>query len=999
MTTNHPEDSMALRVLRSVLAVWVVALVLALIPYTGDPAGPIKNMITAWAVVLSLVLLVIAAVWTRRPVCLRSPLSLLLGLFILVYLMAALLSPHPAFSLNAVCLWMVLALLAWIVSQAYTRPDQVWFLLAVTVAAVAASSVYGFCQAAGYDPFPWSQTKVEEYRGLPSTYANPNFAGHALLLALIMATGLLARGVHRLRRDPVRFRGPQGVLLALTLGALILIAAHFYLTQIRGGRLALMGAAMVLGIFFLARRRVQNPLRLAVELYGFLGAAALCAVVTALIILPSYHRDEPLPIDSSLTLRLNGYYGAAHMIAHRPLLGYGPGNYELENIPYWTTFEKHWFALERKKNNHVHCDPLEAAIDAGLIGAALYFSLLFWGLFRGLMLTNHADPEKRRLGYVIAGAFTAFLIDGLFGFNMRVPVSASLIFMLLGVSESMAGGQETGRRDRWATPALALLLAIGIFLAVMQTRGYYAEFMLQRGKGGRYWANEFHKTGETEREGRALRDAYACVERGRILMPWDPRFPELQGQIDLSLRRMDEAAERLGRALALHPYHPDLMVSLAQAHLNSALRCFESAPGAPAGSSPALEAHLATAEKYAEQAQKLCAFYPEAYEALGRALFIRAVAAANTSQNTPELWKQAAEQLALSLRYGAPDRATLQRMLGQARINAGDLDGAQQALQAAVEAAPDQEETWQLFWRLAKDHGRNKPFVDALSRALGRLKQRSPVPTRAVGIVSMYLANQYAADPQNRPLARTAIQGALAIDPAQLTLWGGFASLSAPETRLADLQNALRELSVAPGTPIPAVLTMLRDLDPQNPEQVSALCKTLGEAAGTSARTDPPDTLLRSYGWMARLLMDPVDQCAIAPTAQGAALSALGSVLAAAAQWEDADRLLNRAVSLLPAAEQGLPLMHRSEAMAALKRKDEALALAHAAVRQTPNNITIRWNLARRLSDAQRFAEANFEYTALLQQINPQSPAYAKLQAEYRAIEKQLGAPQGVKHP
>jgi tetratricopeptide (TPR) repeat protein len=283
--------------------------------------------------------------------------------------------------------------------------------------------------------------------------------------------------------------------------------------------------------------------------------------------------------------------------------------------------------------------------------------------------------------------------------------------------------------------------------------------------------------------------------------------------------------------------------------------------------------------------------------------------------------------------------------------------------------------------------------MDALGNGLRRLKAQDPVPARAVGVVSVYLADLYAADSQNRPLARTTLREALALDPAQPYLWGSYASLLPRETRLADLQAAMRELPK--DKTLPPVLAALRDLDPANGNSVTAACRLLAEAAAAKFKEGRREAVGRDFRWLAGLLAETLDQITIPDAAKGAALAALGSVYGAAGQWEEVDRVLARAVPLLPAAEQVTPLITRSEALAALKRVDEALALAREAAGRGPASVSARWNLARRLMEAGRLAEARFEYASMLDEVSKQSPAYARIRTEYQAAEQRLGAEQG----
>ena len=100
------------------------------------------------------------------------------------------------------------------------------------------------------------------------------------------------------------------------------------------------------------------------------------------------------PLDSSILLRYNGYYGAATMVAARPILGVGPGNYI-------TAFNRYrpltynqgdlWAARFTTASNFY----FTALTETGLLGAA-GFILLLLAIFRFL----RADiKQKRAVGW------------------------------------------------------------------------------------------------------------------------------------------------------------------------------------------------------------------------------------------------------------------------------------------------------------------------------------------------------------------------------------------------------------------------------------------------------------------------------------------------------------------------------------------------------------------------------------------------------------------------
>lgn len=970
------------RLQRFLIGAWVGLLVLALYPYTFDPAGPIKNLVTAFAAFLLGLTGLYGALFCGVGFRLRSPTLWLVGAFLAVNVVAGLLSDHRANSLEAVRPWIACAVIAVFAARVYRRPEQVWRLLAVIVAVMSVSSLYGFSQKLGYDPFPWATRGIEEYRGLPSTFANPNFAGHALVLGICMSVGL----VFRPRGGESGTKRPWGFPAGALFGVLTLIlSGHFYLTRMRGGRVALGAAIAMLVVFALVRRAGPRPARAAVITFLVFIVLGIAGAGVTVYGIRTANRNTALPIDGSLVLRCNGYYGAGAMLLDHAVIGIGPGNYALENIPYWTGFEQRWFAEMGKKNTHVHCDALEAGIDAGVPGAALYFGLLIWAILNSLALTTAALPEMRRLGYVLAACFTAFAVDGQFGFNLRVPVSAGLFFLILGVLEGMLVEVCVPRASR-ITGAILVLVLAGT-CAVFEMRSFRAEHLFQKAEGAQYWAEQLKDEGNTGGRDRAWAEAYALLQEGRAYLAWDYRFPEKLGQIDLACRRFETASFRFEEALDRNPHHPGIMSSLAQSYINQAIELFEKPDEARLAASVGFRDFLKQAQLRADQALSLCPFLPQAHEALGRIALLQGQASDRIQGDSPGSWTQAVDHFLAALRYGAPNRAAVHRMLGQAYVRLNEPERAEESFTRAADSEPTDLETWRLFRLFARETGRNRAFTDALGRNLSRLKKGTPRPVDALAALSIELAEAYADSQANTALAQQVLAGALEYAPGHLSVWGAYSRLLAREDRLSALQQALvavQEKAVHSETLLPPVLTALARTDLEPAAWLEIVSRTLGETAESSSRRDSPAVVARDLCWIADLVAERTENAP--PEVAGKALADLGGVYAAGEQWEAAEGVLRRALALLPESMRAAALVHHSEALAALGRLDEALTAAREASRLAANNPAVRWNLARRLAAAGRVAEAKLEYTALMQQTNATSPAMSKIQAEYEAV-------------
>ncbi|MCF6284198.1 MAG: O-antigen ligase family protein, partial [Candidatus Hydrogenedentes bacterium] len=353
-------DNPFFKIMRGLFYGWILVLVLALFPYTEDPATPVKLLISAFAAVL------ITGVWTLGMITRRVPwrpvgVSLyLLVAFLVVQCGAALFSDALVRSLHALLPWMIFGILAFHGQLLFAHTRHLRNLFRAIVGSVALSSIYGLLQYAGLDPFPWALRNVEEYRGLPATYGNPNFAGHALVIALVLCGGL---AVEAWRRKKRRYE-----LAACLVGGALLFT-HLYLTHMRGGMVALALGALAVLVAARIHRRTKNTLLAWVFGVAVSGAIVIGGMLTVLFFAPH------LNLDSSLQLRLHGYAGASALFLDHSISGIGPGNYAFHNTPYWSDFEALWYALEGKRNHHVHNEWLEIAVESGVGGRFLFIFL------------------------------------------------------------------------------------------------------------------------------------------------------------------------------------------------------------------------------------------------------------------------------------------------------------------------------------------------------------------------------------------------------------------------------------------------------------------------------------------------------------------------------------------------------------------------------------------------------------------------------------------------
>ena len=966
---SERKDTWLLQAMRVLIALWAVVLVLAMCPYTADPVGPIKTLITAWTVVL------LALLW-GTAICFQGVqqyfgrlFTIFLPIFLSAPLFSLIFTDFFGIPFLPIFHWLTLAFLSFFAAQAYQTVTQVRRLLEVLVLAVTLSSIYGFLQAAGWDPFPWSMTDVEEYRGLPSTFAHPNFAGHALLLTVIMAVGLLLWAISEWRKGfGSKLRAGA---LALALG---IMGTHLWLTHMRSVRIALPCTVLFLLLFY-GLQRWTKSVRRAAFLSCFLPILIGGAVL--LLVLPHVLARDPFPaLDGSMVLRLNGYYGATQMVLDHPFAGVGPDHYTIENIPYWTDFEKQWYATEGRKNNHVHNDILEMAAEGGFPAAFAYIALLLAAIVSALMLYQDADPGRKRLAWILAACFVAFAVDGFFGFNIRVPVSAGFFFVLLGALD----GQKTKisrmrhKRGKYITALAGVLVLLSPALA--QTDVFRAALLHQRASGAQVWAQRFRAQGDLKRAMATVNEGYRDLEAAQELTPWDHRLPEMLGHFDLDKQDNAAAVEHFNEALQKAPHHVGVKVALGRAYLNEALALFSKQD---AKDQEAFEAALANAETAGKEALALCDVMPQAYEVLGRVAYMRALRQGGQGKDATAMWVETERYLRDALRYGLTPYPMTYRVLSQACAQQGDIPGAEQALRIAAEIQPSDAETWKKFRVFASTYQRVEGYAKTIERHLPALKAQPTKAAELIATLSLDLATCYQQQGGKEIVAREVLEEALQTSPQRLDLWGAYARMLPQEGRWETL--LLKWKKAPKGTP--GLLTKLADLDLSGLLDAS---KVLANAAQQRTLRATPQEVAQELGWLAELLWQHLQQEDMTPDQEAHAALHLGAVYLASGQWRMADLLLGQALTHLPRSERALALCYRSDALAALGQQKAAFALTQEALSLAQDNVLVRWNYARRLREAGRKEEARFEYVSLLKLVRPQTDLHRKLQMEYQTL-------------
>lgn len=288
----------------------------------------------------------------------RVPLYLVLSMLLLIGVMV--LSMTVAISkkdsLKEIAKWLEFLVLVLLGAQYLRTRRQVWTLICFIIAGAISQALFGYAQAV-FTLGPQSFIRGSNLR-VYGTFDQPNpYAGY-LDMALVITLSLLLLARNWLTR----------VLAGL---ATCLIGGAFYLTQSRGGQIALATALLliilagvppirpwmrlvIIAIFTLALAIVSGllPLSLFEKLYSFLGLTGISL-------------QSPNPADYSTAERLAHWIAGINMYLAHPVLGVGIGNYP-------DAYPNYFVSIFVNSLGQAHNYYINIAAETGTIGLTIY---------------------------------------------------------------------------------------------------------------------------------------------------------------------------------------------------------------------------------------------------------------------------------------------------------------------------------------------------------------------------------------------------------------------------------------------------------------------------------------------------------------------------------------------------------------------------------------------------------------------------------------------------
>jgi hypothetical protein len=598
----------------------------------SEQIRPTLNLNEPLRVGLAFVLLAATAIWliggavAGQILLRRRALAALIGAFVGLSLLSAL---HAADKRAATIVWIEqfsLMAACWLAAQIFADRRKLGLLLAVAAAVGATLCLKGFNQA--FDEIPAMQAAQAQLLGEPENVferlraarinsAKPTGFFHlsnAFGSVLILLTACLAAvSLSRLRAGVRAMKGPeapagqiplpllQGICAALALlGCIVML----FMTGSAGAILAAAFAAICAGIVTLFHRRLRRHWRKAVivaVVLAILGGGAVFAVGIANDRLPS----------KTMTVRWCYWTAAGKIVAERPLLGVGGGNFP-------DAYLRHRRAEAEEAVQDPHNTIAHALTQFGLPGGSVYLAVIAFGLIAvcrprrgdselpqgrplpliaallvvgvGLLLLRAIDvgpwDEKAVILFEVvfpAAVFAALLLlfgrrppeatdvrlvrialgCGLAGFTLHnmvsigawMPGPATLFWVLLGAAMGLSDDAAPRQARRWRWPLAAGMLIIVVAVGWFVGRPTWVKTQALR------QARDLFAAGSTELGDQLLldavkadrRDGSVSAERAKLYLYLAQRHPD---QSDLyTLPALNAAEYAIWKCPARSSYH------------------------------------------------------------------------------------------------------------------------------------------------------------------------------------------------------------------------------------------------------------------------------------------------------------------------------------------------------------------------------------------------------------------------------------------------------------
>jgi putative inorganic carbon (HCO3(-)) transporter len=423
---------------RSPLFVWFVGLVLFLASTVPLGEGPLAQAVQTYTLEGAAILLAVFVLsrgdWTRERflAALTAPLNLALAAFLAWLGIAAYHSSLPDYSRADI--WRHVGGVLLFLSIAYGLSPRKLLGPFVTMLGVvgAAAAVVGLCS---YRP-------GTHYFTMSGAFGNAELMGGflALLLPLVLAAS---------RMDPEPVRRFAATACAVVLAGGLLIARN------RSSWAGTLVALVVMGALYLAfarrgrrldaRQLIIPTLVLAISAGLFVGISGSSSWIVEKV-----GRLMSPGGEHSVAARMGMYNKALKLIRKRPVFGWGPGSFRIQqalfydpNLP--TRSQPEMMRTGATDFENAHNTFLQMAADTGIPGGVLYGLVFVAFLGTGVAAVSRMRPGFRQAVVLASVASVAGVaVTTLANPMLEWPQTSSVFWIVMGLGMSAAGLGERG---------------------------------------------------------------------------------------------------------------------------------------------------------------------------------------------------------------------------------------------------------------------------------------------------------------------------------------------------------------------------------------------------------------------------------------------------------------------------------------------------------------------------------------------------------------------------
>jgi len=309
--------------------------------------------------------------------------------------------------------------------KSYKKNNKYFYSLLIVVLFCA---VYGLVIHFKFpDQILWTDRYTDAYQGrLRSTYICPNHFAHLMQMIIPFCIAYLSISKSYLS------------LKLISLYSVIIFIPTLFFTESRAGWLGTIASIIVLLCLFAFNRSKKL----------FYISLIITPIIAISVLILSWNFSETfqrrmLPVVEFIQGQVEGGVGSESkdfrpqtwsdtitMIKDRPILGFGPGNYNYTFPKYRETFKD-----QRIITGHPHNEYLELISDYGLIGFFLF--LIAW-MSTLLMLfknsINSTDKRHKIIGFSAISMVVGTMVHSFFDFQMHIFPNAMVFAFLLSIS-------------------------------------------------------------------------------------------------------------------------------------------------------------------------------------------------------------------------------------------------------------------------------------------------------------------------------------------------------------------------------------------------------------------------------------------------------------------------------------------------------------------------------------------------------------------------------------